>query len=346
MGERLERPVVAIYTEGNAAVGLGHVRRGLALASELAASCNVCVFLRGSPEAGELIHRAGFRCVPVPDFETVLADVDRACAAALVVDSYEVTASDYAAARARGLVLVAVDDLGREPLSVDVLVNPAPRARTLEDPSGVRCLLGPRFALLHRDFAVSVAREVRNRVETVLLVLGGATPSMLTAALARVIRRSLPEAVIDVVVGPIGERPATVSVGLSGLDGVRIHVAPESLRSLMLATDLAVSSGGVTVFELAATGTPAVGLEVASNQRPNLEGMAEAGTLAVGGRAGEAGFEEALRRALTNLAGDVERRRAMSERGRALVDGRGAARVAEVIRVMLAQRRQVRGSSR
>jgi len=232
-----------------------------------------------------------------------------------------------------------LDDSGHYPLPADLVINAAPGVAAPAGENGARYLLGPRFALLRREFAGPVARDVRQRVGRLFLILGGATPSGLVAALARVARQALPAAVVDLVVGPAGDDPSLVVEKLADLDGVNVHAAPESVRPLMLGADLAITGGGFTLFELAATGTPALGVELAPNQRANLAGMVGAGTLVVAGKAEEAGLHEAVGRTLRTLALDVERRRAMSQRGLALVDGRGAVRVAEAIRARLAERR-------
>jgi len=332
--------VIAVRADGDSGVGLGHVRRCLALATELAPSSDVRFFLKGSEAVASLIRREGFRCEVVPAaLEATLAAIGSAGARGLVLDSYEATRADYEAARARAGFLVVLDDSGRYPLPADLVINAAPGVAAPAGENGARYLLGPRFALLRREFAGPVARDVRQRVGRLFLILGGATPSGLVAALARVARQALPAAVVDLVVGPAGDDPSLVVEKLADLDGVNVHAAPESVRPLMLGADLAITGGGFTLFELAATGTPALGVELAPNQRANLAGMVGAGTLVVAGKAEEAGLHEAVGRTLRTLALDVERRRAMSQRGLALVDGRGAVRVAEAIRARLAERR-------
>lgn len=334
--------MIAIRTDGDAAVGLGHVQRCLALGTELAPSWEVRFLLRGSQEVAALVRREGFRCELVAGtFDATLPGAGAAGTRALVVDSYAATPRDYAAARARVGFLVAIDDGGHYPLPADLVINPAPGAAAPVGGHGAHYLLGPRFALLRREFAAPVSRQVRDQVQRVLLILGGATPAPLTAALARVARRALPEAAVDLVVGPAGDGPSLVAAKLAGLDGVTLHAVPESVRALMLEADLAITGGGVTLFELAATGTPAVGVELAPNQGPNLKGMAEAGTLVVAGKSGDSGLEASMAAALTALAADAERRRAVSRRGLELVDGGGAARVAEAIAARLAGRHSV-----
>jgi UDP-2,4-diacetamido-2,4,6-trideoxy-beta-L-altropyranose hydrolase len=99
----------------------------------------------------------------------------------------------------------------------------------------------------------------------------------------------------------------------------------------MLAAGLAISGGGQTTFELAATGTPTVAIRLADNQTLTLETLAEAGALIQAGDAGDPALADAVAAAVERLIKDGDRRLEMSERARAAVDGQGAARVAREI---------------
>ncbi|OGK89598.1 MAG: hypothetical protein A2X36_05105 [Elusimicrobia bacterium GWA2_69_24] len=256
-------------------------------------------------------------------------------AVALVVDSYRVSPRELEAARGRVRLTVRVDDAGRFPLAADIVVNAALGLAPPPPARGTRYLLGPRFALLGRVFAAGPARPAGRDVERVLVAFGGATPAALVARVAGAVRAALPRAALDVVVGPAGDGAEAVRAALGVLDGVTLRVAPESLRPLMLAADLAVSAGGVTALELAATATPTVAVCLAPNQRTNLDGLAATGALVVAGDADDPRLVDTVRAAVAALAAEPERRRRLGARGRALVDGLGAARVADEMRARL-----------
>jgi spore coat polysaccharide biosynthesis predicted glycosyltransferase SpsG len=107
---------------------------------------------------------------------------------------------------------------------------------------------------------------------------------------------------------------------------------------MMLAADLAVSGAGVTLCELAATATPTVAIALADNQRPNFDAFARAGAAVPAGGAGDPDMIGAIATAVRSLADDAARRRAVGARGRALVDGQGAMRVARAIGRPVARR--------
>lgn len=327
---RGDRPVVALRAESGSAVGLGHVRRCLALAQALAPHARPRLLLRGDETAAAVVRRARLEPVAVADgLDATLAAARAIGAAALVVDSYAIDPRALAAAPRDVAVLGLIDDAGRFPIVVDVVVNSALGVAPPAAAGETDYLLGPRFALLSQDFVVDPSPRSSADVRRVLISLGGVARADLIALVARAVRRAVPAAELDVVVGPSGDAMDRVQSALAGVSGVRWHRAPAAMRPLMVDADLAVSAGGVTAYELAATATPAVALCLADNQRPNLEGLAAEGAIVVAGDAEDPRVASRLEMAVAALAADAERRTQLARRARTLVDGRGAARVAD-----------------
>ena len=94
--------------------------------------------------------------------------------------------------------------------------------------------------------------------------------------------------------------------------------------------DLVVCSGGMSVYEIAALGTPGIVLGQNLREDQRMREFARYGTVEYLGLGTEVG-EEAIASAVRSLLDDVGRRTRMSQRGRALVDGLGATRTAEMI---------------
>jgi UDP-2,4-diacetamido-2,4,6-trideoxy-beta-L-altropyranose hydrolase len=322
---------VLFQTVGGEMIGLGHVRRSLALADALRTLGTEARFsVAGDRRAVELIRVAGFEATPVAPARVAVPphDVD-----AVVVDDYAISAADLARLAAERMVAV-IDDLADRALDVQMVVNGSAGASALRYrvSARTRVLLGPHFIPLRAEFAEPPARTVAGAVKRLLLTVGGGNPGAIIERLLATARRALPNASIDVIVGPLAmpaENLARVARTHEG--AVALHEDPKDVRALMLAADLAVSGGGQTLYELAATGTPTVGVRLADNQTLNLQNLQAEGTLFSAGDAADADREAALTSALRTLAESRERRAEMSRRGRALVDGQGAMRVAEAL---------------
>jgi len=327
---------VAIRTDAGPEIGLGHARRCLTLAGALRELGVESVFvLAGGRRACEWLEASHFEVVPVEparDLDATLEHCRVHEARVIVVDSASLGTAYLTTLAAAGLRVVVIDDLADHDLPVDLVVNGSAGAERLpyRGASRTRFLLGPRHVLLRAQFGQAGTRSVPDRARRVLITVGGGDPSDLTSRLVGWTTRALGAVEQDVVVGPFGARTGALQAAAAA-GRVVLHEDPKDLAALMLEADMALSGGGQTAYELAATGTPAVAIRLADNQTLNLTALAEAGTLDWVGDAGDDDLHVKIGTALAGLANDPMRRARMSRQGRALVDGRGAGRVARAI---------------
>ena len=331
---------VAIRANGGATIGFGHINRCLSLASALVAR-GAQVVLVVNPESRPdhwALPAAGVSVATVSVTEIAdLHETSRLIASlgihALVVDSYDTGPVAFSTI---GIPTVAVvDSPPPSPLSVSLLVNGCANADEYDHTLSVRgqVLLGPAFVMLSPAFDKPTRRAQPKPVTHVLVTVGGSDDNGVSVSLLRSALSGAPEATVTIVAGPYF--PSTVVDSLTRLASAETRVnlvkAPATLRPLMDAADMAVTSGGQTTYELAATGTPACAVRLAANQTGNLEGLSSKNALVWVGDAIELDIEEKMTEALSALARDQNRRLGMSRAGQALVDGQGAHRVAAAV---------------
>lgn len=323
-------PSVLFLTVAGAGAGLGHVKRCAALGSALAGlGAHVRFAVAGDAE------RLGTMGLPLPGLEALqwtgaarlaLGAVERFRADLVVVDAYGATDDLLRALRTRGALVAAIDDLSDRELPVDVVVNGAYHAERspYADVPGRLLLLGPRYALLDPAFAELPRRAIRPAVSRVLVTLGGEDAGTALDAAVAAVERALPMAAIDLVAGPFAHagfaRGSRVETPRVETPRIETHRGLPSLRGLLLEADIAVTGAGMTLYECLAAGTPAVAVPLADNQRPNFDELTGVGLVLPG--------QPDLSAAVERLASDAPLRASMTERGRAVVDGCGAARVA------------------
>jgi spore coat polysaccharide biosynthesis predicted glycosyltransferase SpsG len=231
---------------------------------------------------------------------------------------------------------VAIDDLADRFLDVDLVVNGSPNAPALayRVAGGCRLLLGPEYALLRPTYQGCPARRAPDEVSRVLVTLGGSDPLGLTEPTVQAVRRALPRAAVDVLLGPLFRPiPGLDALAAASAGQIRLHRGVDDPVALMSQAELAVSAGGQTLYELAATGLPTVALSMASNQEGNLSTLMAVPTLLRASLSTSAGAAEwsAVTEAVRRLAADRDLRQRMSDGGQKLIDGRGATRVATAV---------------
>ncbi|MGE5554071.1 MAG: PseG/SpsG family protein [Betaproteobacteria bacterium] len=332
------------YADAGARTGLGHFRRSVALARRLTESLSVCFAIQERALAERLGEvRPVLIRDPGLDWGSLEAALERHKPDLLVLDSYRLDSAVLARLRRHALTMALIADLPGDYSLADVVVDPTGAAT--EDggtPGGPLCLSGPSFALLGPEFGGHFKRTIRPRVRTILVTVGGSDPRTVTPALVEEADAVLAgRGRIIVVLGPFFAQTAEVR-RIAAQAATRVDLAdnPADLCGLMAASDLAVTGGGQTLFELAAMGLPAVAIEIAENQRKNIDTFVAAGAVVSAGPASGGSLRVWLRQALAELAGDARRRLAMSEAGRAVVDGRGTERVARVLVELLKEGRR------
>jgi spore coat polysaccharide biosynthesis predicted glycosyltransferase SpsG len=264
-----------------------------------------------------------------------LADIRDA--APLVIDGY-VFEGEYMAAVAGPAPLVAIEDSPRCAwYPVDMLVNQnlhAVRSDYAERTPGARLLLGPSHALIRAEFrrAREGAGQRTGGATRVLVTLGGADPSNVTRTAIHALQALAGGAFsVRVLVGPLNARADELARAAQAAGPhVELRVAPADVPALMAWADVAVSAAGSTTWELLYLGVPLVLVTLADNQRDIAASLGRAGVaLELGWHADVT--PSAIVSAVSSLASDHRRRHAMRDAGRAMVDGRGADRVAEAI---------------
>ncbi|HEX4493098.1 MAG TPA: bifunctional UDP-2,4-diacetamido-2,4,6-trideoxy-beta-L-altropyranose hydrolase/GNAT family N-acetyltransferase [Acidimicrobiia bacterium] len=333
-GSRDGRPLLVVAPQVGG-VGAGHFMRGLALAQAWNDRSGRAVFVTGALAAplAELLERESIAHVEADGRAAVIRAVEHVALegpiSGLVVDGYDYGTPVERALRPLAAATLAFDD-GNETGAhdVDLLTDPTPglTATTYAAHApGAELLLGPRYAALRRarpdaastsasgssgaSGASGASGSSRRRFT---LLAGGEPPTRVRAWFV---------AVAD------GLRAAGFVVGAPGLTDPRY----DDLAIETRATEVAITAGGSTTLDLCRLGVPTLVVVIADNQAGLAAGLDAAGAVRPLGRLEAVAPEDAVAAAVA-LANDHDAGRRLACRGRALVDGRGAGRLAVALR--------------
>src|SRR5205823_3117472 len=192
---------------------------------------------------------------------------------------------------------------------------------------------GPGYATLLPEYAGLNAhpRPIRPRAERLLVTMGGGDAAGLAVKVVRALRPDPPLSVAVVVGSAFPHMEALRAAASASPHAVRIEAAIPSLLPEWNAADMAVVAGGLTMHEALVTGTPALAVCQEVWHQPFLARLFAAEGAMVDLGLGRAASEAAIGAAITDLALDAGRRERLSRAGQRLCDGRGTARVAEVL---------------
>jgi UDP-2,4-diacetamido-2,4,6-trideoxy-beta-L-altropyranose hydrolase len=290
-----------------------------------------------------------FRRGSKADAESVIELCRTTGVAGLILDGYTFDASYQKYLRDAGLSFLYIDDLGYgSHYYADFIVNQNLHAHQdmyrNREPETV-LLLGTRYTLLRSEF-IRLNDKNGNTpaiATNVLVTLGGSDSDNVTLKVIRALNtiRNTPLSV-KIVAGMSNPHIESLRNALdptaSTIDGfpsTGIHIMEilknaDDMPRLMIWADIAVSAGGSTCWELAYMGLPSLLIVLADNQIPIADSLQKKGFMRNLGWHSDL-TDGDMARELSHLIGSQSERHRMSLRGRQLIDGNGADRVADAV---------------
>lgn len=352
---------VALRADASATIGIGHVRRSLALAQALRdIGAHVCLVARAlgidpaanaaavsteylelAPAKGSIPSRAGesryaawAQVTWEEDAKQTISTLRSWRPDLVVVDHYAFDARWHeAVAAGLGVRIAAIDDLADRFMAVDWLIdhNYAPDHRAKYAgrlPQDATLLGGPRYALLSPPYATATRLEIRPTVRSIGIFMGGIDGAAMSILALEACRNDARFAG-DIEVATTQENPRLAELAATCRRWPRTTLlidAPD-LAGFFARHDLQIGAGGGASWERCCIGAPTVALMCADNQRVVIEALSSLGVVATPGDDNRLSAAS-IGATVAALVADREWRLAMSERSRRLVDGLGARRVA------------------
>jgi UDP-2,4-diacetamido-2,4,6-trideoxy-beta-L-altropyranose hydrolase len=350
---------VVFRVDASTDIGLGHIKRCLALAHALArrgaSAAFICRDL--SLDSWAMVSAEGFACreLPAPTARAEIgstpihaawACVDTATDARdtlqalgndavdwVVIDHYAFDAEWHRAVSvARRCRIAAIDDLADRDLAAEVVIDQNHSESHAAKYAGrigprTRILGGPLYALLGPMYAHAPRYEFHDTVRSIGIFMGGVDSANLSILALQAVRERLGFAGgLEIVTTSSNPSLAQLRDMAAVQSATALTVNLPDLSGFFAKHDLHIGAGGGATWERCCIGAPTLAMVVAENQRQVLLPLQRLGVL----------------RTLTELPANVEGvaretqallnngglRFRMATRARQLVDGQGADRVA------------------
>jgi UDP-2,4-diacetamido-2,4,6-trideoxy-beta-L-altropyranose hydrolase len=346
-----------IRADASAEIGAGHVMRCLALAQAWQKTDGSAIFAlaAGGIELESRIRSEGAEVVRIhaqpgsrEDADQTMSLCTRLQAEWLVIDGYHFSANYRRSMRSASPNLLLMDDgLETQPCECDVILNPDPDAAAgmySQRDTPTELLLGPRYALLRREFLEfhNERSDIAQTATRVLVTLGGGDHHNVTLQVVEAMQ-GLNDLELDitVVIGPSYEHRESLQAAIAkSTRAATLLCNVANMPELMARADLAITAGGGTCYELAFMKVPMFLITMAKNHERAVDSYARAGA------AFNAGWFSSLERStlaacLRRVICDPELRRKLMEYAARMIDGKGASRVVEAMHAICHRRKKV-----
>ena len=306
--------------------GGGHMARCLVVARAIRPRARVQFMLCGQDDAcwrQRLVDEGFDWCIA--------GTVSRVDASLVLIDHYEELRQPLHRWRRNGAKIAVFDDFdvlaGRcdlQLLPVGPLPDAAGRQDTLRLGGFDYAPLAPAFCEWPREPAMPLAREI--------LVSFGLRdgPGASLLALEALVDAGM-DARFMCTIGSLSPHAGRLKALAARHPGrVELLIDHPNMAALCATADLAVGGGGVAALERAAAGLPGIAVAIADNQEPALAALDAAGAVSYLGPYAALEIRMLVER-FTTMSSDPCARQRMSDAGRQVIDGHGAARIADAL---------------
>lgn len=256
--KELQKKKILIRLEAYEQIGMGHLYRGMQLASILNEHEVSFAISSKSSIAADKLREVGYR-YQLTDTTEDLLDYLQTERFDIVVNDILNTDRDYMRAlKKTGLRIINFEDMGTGAAFADAVINALYEGQEGEE----HIYAGRNYFCLRDEFLIAHPKDFSHTVEEVLIVFGGTDPSNLARkaleAIA-VVRRHIPQIHYTFIIGG-GNRNRQEIEKMAEAEGSKITVLydVEVMSEYMGKADLALSSMGRTMYELAYMRVPTV----------------------------------------------------------------------------------------
>lgn len=257
----IKRLKIALVVNGNRDVGMGHIHRALTIADGFIGHDIKFITYSSEPVSVELIKDGGYRVIETEkDLLTYVVDAD------IVINDILDTSKDYVnRLKDAGCFVVNFEDLD-EGSSYAHLVFNALYEKT-NPQSNHR--FGYEYECLKEQFFLYQPVKFRDSPRVLFVTFGGVDQNNLTSRILNIAPRLLEESSLEKIIVVLGGEYSHELEIPPDLDSiVEVHRKVENMPELMSQADIAVTSNGRTIYELASMAIPTI--SIAQNDRETL----------------------------------------------------------------------------
>ncbi|MBR3097986.1 MAG: hypothetical protein IKH18_00245 [Clostridia bacterium] len=346
---------VAIVADGNAAIGMGHIMRSGAVAEALRESGLSLCWIASDRSAESLLQAWGY---PLFCLDSDYRQITEQAGNILEIlkgqtvrfaffDSY--FASNSLFAEVRKYCPVGCFGYGKNYSEGMDLIVPYGISSDREwyrnkfDGTETAVLFGSSYVPLRKAFWNAGKKDLSGEPKRLMITCGGTDPLNITGKLVKAIRENGMEIRLDVIAGRFFDSEM-LEESCAGCSQVTIHKGLNDLSELMRHADLAVSAGGMTLYELMASYVPTVAFSMADNQAGNrlLDGSVVWCGDIRDGKGLNCRTVEIIVENLKRLISSPEDRAELADRGYRQCDGNGARRIARAVGDILCRKESIR----
>lgn len=321
---------VFIITEGSKDIGFGHITRCISLYQAFQEQGIEPEFIvNGDDTVREFFNGKKHKFFNwIDEKEKFFKAIKHADVA--IVDSYLADIDTYLRISKEVKTPAYIDDYMRLDYPRGTVVNGVIYAEEFDYPkkNNVLYLLGVKYIPIRKEFWNPPVKKIKRSIGCILVSFGGDDSRNLTPSVLVLLNKEYPGITKKVIIGKGFNHISKIEKEAHDNGDLIYFPDAYGMRKVMLESDIAISAGGQTTYELARIGVPTIGVIVSDNQANNVNGWEKAGFMECAGWWDDEKLLQNIDNCINNLS-DKASREKKHKIGRMYVDGFGSRRVVQ-----------------
>ena len=338
-----KRKKIMIRVDGSNKLGMGDVISMLNLAINL--KNFQILFISKFDEGIDKIKKSGYNVERMPDvnldeeIEIIKKINGKFKADMIITELFRNDYQDYYRKLSYLTKTMVLDLFGGIEIYSDILVNwnlLSESHKYIKKRENTVYCLGPKYTLLKENFGNYHDKKkiINENVKNILITMGGADTRNLTPKIINALK-DFKKINFNVTVGFAYKNKNEIKMVLDA-NNINYNLIEnmDDLSKIMYDVDLVICGGGLTCFELCAIGTPFIGVSNIDWELGRLIKMKEMRICEYAGNWKDFNQKE-LRNIFKDLLNNKSKREEMSVNGKNLLDGKGAVKIARIIKEVI-----------
>lgn len=256
----LNRKKIILRCDGYKLIGMGHIYHCLTLAYHLTGHDIIFVLNKNHEEGIKKIQESFFKYEVIENNESFYKLLSEIKPDIIVNDCLD-TEKEYIE-KLKTLVprVVTIEDMGNGAKEADICIN-----ALYENQVGENILSGHKYVGLREEFIVANEHKPTEKVNNILVLFGGTDPSNLTQKIYNIALNMGQKDLKFTFITGIGYDSQKNNIVTNDSKNIFVYNNIKNISSFMEQSDIAITSQGRTVYELASIGVPSIVL--AQNER-------------------------------------------------------------------------------
>lgn len=302
----LKRKKIILRCDGYKEIGMGHIYHCLTLAYHLTGHEILFVLNKKHLEGIKKIKDSFFKYELIENDDEFFQLLTRVKPDIVVNDCLNTTEEYIMSLKKYVHKVVTIEDMGTGSCVADVCIN-----ALYEKSNKPNIYSGEKYACLREEFLIAESKKVEKEVKNILVLFGGTDPSNLTKKVYDIVKKRNNRIHFTFITG-IGYNSLENGIETDLEKNIEVLNNVKSVSKYMEKADIAITSQGRTVYELASIGVPAIVL--AQNERELLHTFASDKNGFINLGLGVKASNEIIEKTLNDLIVNFELRKEMNQK--------------------------------